>query len=80
MLLFDALRRAPHLADALVLYAVHPSMQHVQGYSGSHWMPPLGNYSLQIALAATGVTENKRTVKKCTNFSCLFGGRGIVPV
>jgi hypothetical protein len=34
-------------------------MQHVQGYTGSHWMPPLGDYLLRIASAAARVTENK---------------------
>jgi hypothetical protein len=34
-------------------------MQHVQGYTGSHWMPPLGDYLLRIASAAARATENK---------------------
>jgi hypothetical protein len=33
-------------------------MQHVQGYLGSHWTLPLGNYSLCIAPAATMATIN----------------------
>jgi hypothetical protein len=37
----------------------HCPMQHVQGYTGSHWTPPLGNYSLRIALAAARATANK---------------------
>jgi hypothetical protein len=37
-------------------------MQHVQGYTGSHWMPPSGDYSLRIALAAARVTANKITM------------------
>ncbi len=37
------------LADAPVLCGVHCQMQHVQGYPGSHWMPPSGNYLLRIA-------------------------------
>jgi hypothetical protein len=37
-------------------------MQHVQGYTGSHWTPPSGNYSLRIALAATRATANKTTM------------------
>jgi hypothetical protein len=35
-------------------------MQHVQGYSGSHWTPPSGDYSLRITLAAR--TANKTTM------------------
>ncbi len=37
-------------------------MQHVQGYSGSHWMPPSGDYSLHIAPAAAKATANKPTM------------------
>ena len=40
----------------------HHPMQHVQGYTGSHWTPPSGNYSLRIALAATRATANKTTM------------------
>jgi hypothetical protein len=46
------------LVDALVLWGVHCLMQHVQGNSGSHWMLPLGNYLLCIALAAVRVPAN----------------------
>jgi hypothetical protein len=37
-------------ADALKRCAWHLLMQHVQGYTGSHWMLllPLGGYSLRI--------------------------------
>jgi hypothetical protein len=31
-------------------------MQHVQGYTGNHWTPPSGNYSLRIAPAAAKAT------------------------
>ena len=34
-------------------------MQHVQGYTGSHWTLPLGDYLLRIALAAARATANK---------------------
>jgi hypothetical protein len=37
-------------------------MQHVQGYTGSHWTPPSGDYSLRIALAAARETANKTTM------------------
>jgi hypothetical protein len=33
-------------------------MQHVQGYSGSHLMPPSGYYSLHIAPTAARATAN----------------------
>jgi hypothetical protein len=44
--------------EALKRYMRHRPMQHVQGYTGSHWMPPLGDYSLRIALAAARATAN----------------------
>ena len=37
----------------------HCPMQHDQGYIGSHWTPPSGNYSFRIALAAARETINK---------------------
>ena len=37
-------------------------MQHVQGYTGSHWTPPSGDYSLRIALAAARATAKKTTI------------------
>ena len=45
-------------AEALKRYMRHRPMQHVQGYSGSHWMPPSGYYSLHIAPAAARATAN----------------------
>jgi hypothetical protein len=47
-----------------VQYEAHSPMQHVQGYIGSHWTPPLGNFSLLIAPAATRATANKTTTTK----------------
>jgi hypothetical protein len=41
-------------------------MRPVQGYSGSHWMLPSGNYLLRIAPAAAKATANKTTTKQCT--------------
>jgi hypothetical protein len=38
-------------------------MQHVQGYIGSHWMLPSGDYSLHNAPAATMATINKTTIQ-----------------
>ena len=48
--------------EALKQYMRHRPMQHVQGYTGSHWTPPSGDYSLRIALAATRATANKTTM------------------
>jgi hypothetical protein len=36
--LFDGHGNAP------VLYLVHPPMEEFQGFTRSHWMPPLGKY------------------------------------
>jgi hypothetical protein len=46
-----------------VQYKVHRPMQHVQSYSGSHWMPPAGDYLLRITPAAARATANKTTTK-----------------
>jgi hypothetical protein len=46
-------------------------MQHVHGYTGSHWMLPSGDYSLRIASAATRATANKTL---CTHFDGHFNG------
>jgi hypothetical protein len=44
--------------EVLKRYMRHHPMQHVQGYTRSHWMPPLGDYSLRIALAAARATAS----------------------
>jgi hypothetical protein len=49
-----------------VQYIKHHPMQHVQGYSGSHWMLPSGNYSLRIAPGATRATGKQTTINKYT--------------
>jgi hypothetical protein len=46
-----------------VQYKVHRPMQHVQGYSRSHWTLPSSNYLLRIAPAAARATANKMTTK-----------------
>jgi hypothetical protein len=61
-------------------YRWHCPMRHIQGYPGSHWMPPLGNYSLCIAPAAARATANNTTTKQLTNFDGHFDGRSSAPV
>jgi hypothetical protein len=61
-------------------YIQHRPMRHVQGYSGSHWMPPLGNYLLRIAPAAARATANKNNDEKCTKKTGHFDGCGSAPV
>ena len=48
-------------ADISKRYGAHRPMKHDQGYTGSHWTPPSGNYSLRIAPAAAMATANKPT-------------------
>jgi hypothetical protein len=43
-----------------VQYEAHLPMEHVQGYTRSHWMLPSDNYSLHIAPAAARATANKK--------------------
>jgi hypothetical protein len=47
-------------------YRRHRQMWHVQGYSRSHWAPPLGNYSLRIAPAAARATGKQTTINTYT--------------
>ena len=42
----------------------HCPMEEIQGFSGSHWTPPLGDYSLHIALVAARTTIDHTTMKK----------------
>jgi len=48
---------------APVPYGAHLRMQHDQGFAGSDWTPPLGNYSLCIAPAAARATANETTMQ-----------------
>ncbi len=47
-------------------YRWHRPMWHVQGYSGSHWMPASGDYSLRMAPAAARASGKYTTINKCT--------------
>jgi hypothetical protein len=60
--------------DAPEHYRQHCPMRHIQGYSGSHWMPALGNYLLHISPAAAKMTINKTTIKQYTNKAGCFDG------
>jgi hypothetical protein len=61
-------------------YRQHHPMRHVQGYLGSHWTPPLGNYLLHIAPAAARETGKQPTTNNYTYFAGRFDGHGNVPV
>jgi hypothetical protein len=57
-------------------YRRHRPMRHVQGYSGSHWMPASGDYLLCIAPAAARVTGKQTTINKYTYKAGCFDGHG----
>jgi hypothetical protein len=65
---------------APVQYKAHYPMQHVQGYSESHWTPASGNYLLRIAPAATRATGKQTTINKYTYKAGRFDGHGNAPV
>jgi hypothetical protein len=61
-------------------YRQHCPMQHVQGYSGSHWMPASGDYLLCIAQAAARATGKQTLINKYTYRAGRFDGHGNAPV
>jgi hypothetical protein len=61
-------------------YRQHCPMRHVQGYSGSHWTLPSGNYLLRIAPAAARATGKQTTINKYTYKDGRFDGHGDAPV
>jgi hypothetical protein len=65
---------------APVQYEVHPQMQHVQGYSRSHWTRASGNYLLRIAPAAARATGKQTVINKYTYKAGNFYGHGDAPV
>ncbi len=56
-----------------VQYEAHRWMQHDQGFTGSHWTPPSGDYSLRIAPSAARVAI-KSTMMQRTHFAGRFDG------
>jgi hypothetical protein len=59
-----------------VQYEAHRPIQHVQGYSRSHWTPTLGNYSLCITPAAARATGKQTAINKYTYKAGRFNGHG----
>ena len=51
-------------------------MEDIQGYSGSHWRLPLGNYLLHIAPADARVTGKTTKMGKDTLFAGHFNDHG----
>jgi hypothetical protein len=50
--------------DAPVQCRINCPMEGVQGFTRSHWMPPLGKYLLRIIPADNGVACKKKTMKR----------------
>jgi hypothetical protein len=50
-------------ADMAVRRGAHPPMEHVQGFTGSHWMPPSGKCLRRIAPAAAMVSKFVETTQ-----------------
>jgi hypothetical protein len=56
-----------HHADVAVQCGAHCPMEHILGFTRSHWMPPSGEHLRHIALAAAMVdkfVENTKTQTK----------------
>ncbi len=49
--------------DAAVRREVHRPMEHIQGFTWSHWMPPLGECLRRIAPEATMVDDFKKNTQ-----------------
>jgi hypothetical protein len=54
--------------SGLMQYGAHRPMQHDQGVTGSKRMPPLGNYSLNIAPVAARATINTKIMQHVPTF------------
>jgi hypothetical protein len=66
--------------NSLKQYTQHCPVQHVQGYTGSHWRPPSGDYLLRIApAAARATTANETMTKIYTYIAGHFYGHGNAP-
>ena len=53
-------------ADAAVRHGADHPMEHIQGFTRSHWMPPSGECSHRIAAAAAMVDNLGRKHKTLT--------------
>ena len=57
---------------APVQHGAHRPMRHDQGFTGSHWMPPSGNYLLHIAQAAARATINSTMMEHVPTLLAVF--------
>ena len=63
--------------DAAVWRGVHHLIEHVQGFTGSHWMLPLGKCLCRIAPAAAKVNEFVETTQNTNKTQLLASNYGI---
>ena len=52
-----------HADGAVVRYRAHHPLEHIPGFSRSHWMPPLGKCLCRIAPTAAMVDEFVETTQ-----------------
>jgi hypothetical protein len=56
-----------HHTDAVKQCRAHPLMEHIQGFTRSHWMPPLGKclrcIALEVAMVDNFECKHKNTNK-----------------
>jgi hypothetical protein len=62
--------------DAAVRRGAHPPIKLVQGFTGSHWMPPSGKCLRHIAPAAAMVNEFVETTQNTNKTQLLASNYG----
>jgi len=62
--------------DAAVRHGAHHPIEHVQGFTGSHWMPPSGKCLRRIALAAAIVNKFVETTQNTNKTQLLASNYG----
>jgi hypothetical protein len=64
--------------DAAVRHGAHRSIEHIQGFTRSHWMPPLGECLRRTAPAAIMVNEFVKTTLNTNKKQILPSNYGTV--
>ena len=63
-------------ADAVVQHGAHRPIEHIQGFTRSHWMPPAGKCLRHIAPAATMVNLFVETTQNTNKTQLLRSNYG----
>ena len=63
-------------ADAAVWCGAHRPMEHIQGFTRSHWMPPLGECLCHIAPAVTMVDQFVETTQNTNKTQLIASNYG----